>query len=73
MNLVYLFVHLVVACLVFGLLYWLATLVVGLLPPPIANVARVVLLVVLVLMAILFLLGEMGSWGEWGWGYRRHW
>lgn len=70
--LIMLFVHLLVLVLVFGLLYWIATLVIALLPPPIAGIARVILMVLLALIAISFLLGEVGLWGDWGYGYRHH-
>ena len=65
-----LFVHILVLCLVLGLLYWLVTLVVGVLPPPMQQIARVVLTILLVLIAISVLLGESGLW-VWG-GYHRH-
>jgi hypothetical protein len=75
MDLVALFVHLLILCLVGGLLYWLVTLIVGVLPPPIATVARTILLVLLLLIAIGFLLGEVGVYDtSWGWyGHHRHW
>jgi hypothetical protein len=72
MDLISLFVHLLILALVFGLLYWLVTLVVGILPPPVAGIARVILLVLLVLIAILFLLGEVGILGDYDWSYRHH-
>jgi hypothetical protein len=63
-----LLIHLLIACLFFGVLYWIITLVVSILPSPIAPVARVVLLVVLALIALSFLLGEVGlvdvPWGR---------
>jgi hypothetical protein len=64
-----LLIHLVVLVLVFCLLYWLITLVVTIVPPPMQNPVRVVLLVSLVLIAISYLLGEAGLWGDWGAGY----
>jgi hypothetical protein len=68
-DLVGLFVHILILCLVFGLLYWLVGLVASVLPPPIAGPVRVILLVLLVLIAISFLLGEVGLWGDWGYGH----
>ena len=66
-----LLLHLIVLCLVGGLLYWVITLVAGVLPPPIANVARVVMLVVLALVAISLLFGEVGFYDT-SWGLYRH-
>lgn len=71
-GLVALFVHLLVLILVFGLLYWVVSLIISMLPPPIAGIARVILLVLMALIAISFLLGEVGLWGDWGWGYHHH-
>jgi heme A synthase len=72
-SLVFVFVHLLCAILVFALLYWLVILVVGILPPetkpPIRNAIRAVLLILLILIAICFVLGEVGMWGTWGYGY----
>ena len=65
-----LFVHLIVMCLVLGLLFWLVTLVVGILPPPMQVPARAILTVLLILIAISVLLGESGLW-SWS-GYHRH-
>jgi hypothetical protein len=66
-----LFLHLLILCLVFGLLYWIVTLVAGVLPPPIANVARTVLLILLALVALSVLLGEVGIYDT-SWGLYRH-
>jgi hypothetical protein len=66
-----LLLHLLVLFCVFGLLYWIVTLVAGVLPPPIANVARVVMLVVLALVAISLLFGEVGFYDT-SWGLYRH-
>jgi hypothetical protein len=66
-----LLIHLLILCLVIGIVYWLITLVVSVLPPPIANAARVVLLCILGLMAIGVLLGETGLYGSpLGWHHR---
>jgi hypothetical protein len=68
-----LFVHVLVLVLVFALLYWIVTLVTGLLPPPIAGTVRVILLVLLALLAIAVLCGDLGVWGDWGtFRVRRH-
>ena len=67
-----LFIHILVLCLVMGLAYWLVTLVVGVLPPPVAPIARVILLVLLVFIAISVLLGETGMWNWGSLGYHRH-
>jgi hypothetical protein len=67
-----LFVHLLVLCLVFGLAYWLVTLVVGILPAPVAKAAQVILLVLLCLIAISILLGEAGFYDtSWSWRHAR--
>lgn len=71
-SLVMLFVHLIVLCLVFALLYWVVTLICGVLPPPIQAPLRVALLILLALIALSFLLGEAGVWGTWGYGYSSH-
>ena len=67
-----LLIHLIVLVIVFGLLYWLITLVCSVLPPPMQNVVRVVCLVLLAFIAISYLLGEAGVWGDWGYGYSLH-
>jgi hypothetical protein len=68
-----LLVHLLVLCLVGAILYWVIMLVVGILPPPIAPIARVILLVLLALIAIGVLLGDVGVVDtNWGW-YRHRW
>jgi hypothetical protein len=63
-------IHLLVLCLVFGLLYWVAMMIVGLLPPPVAQPARVVLCILLALIALSFLLGEVGFGWDPAWSYR---
>ena len=75
MDLVALFVHLLILCLVLGLLYWIVTLVVSVLPPPIAQPARVILLILLALIALGVLLGEVGIYDtSWGWyGHHHRW
>lgn len=65
-SIVYLFIELVVAILVFGLLYWLITLVVAATPAPMKTPVNLALTILLVLLAILFLLGIIGVWGTWG-------
>lgn len=72
MDLAALFVRLLVFCLVFGLLYYLVTLVAGVLPPPVAAPARVVLLVLLCLIAICVLLDTTGVLDV-GLGLHRRW
>jgi hypothetical protein len=71
MDLVPLLLHLLVVCLVLGLLWWAANAVVGLLPAPVGNVARVILIVLAVLILVGWLLGEVGDWGDWGYGHHR--
>ncbi len=58
-----LLVTLVVLCLVFGLLYWIITLVGNILPPPIRNIATTLMLVLLALIAIWCLLDLTGLLG----------
>ena len=64
-----LLVHVLILALVAGLVYWIVTLVAGLLPPPIGNVVRVVALVLLAIAVIGWLLGEAGlgvrHWHRW--------
>jgi hypothetical protein len=60
-----LLIHLLILCLVGALLYWLITLITGILPAPVANVARVVLLCILGLLAIGVLLGDAGLYSSW--------
>lgn len=64
-------IHLLILVIVFGLLWWAATAVIGLLPQPIANVARVLLIVLFALTAVGILLGEFGFY-ETTWSYRHH-
>ena len=64
--------HLVALVIIFGLLYWLITLVCSIIPAPVQAPIRVILLVILVLIAISVLTGELGVWGDWGMGYRHH-
>jgi hypothetical protein len=71
-GLLLVFVHILCLVLVGALFYWLVTLLVGLLPAPIANPVRVILLILLILIAICFILGEVGLWGTWGYGYTYH-
>jgi hypothetical protein len=71
-SLVGLFVQLIIFFIIFGLFYWIATLVPGLLPAPIQPQARTILLILLALIALCFLLGIAGLWGTWGWGYTSH-
>ena len=66
-------IHLIVLCLVLGLLWWALVAVSGLLPAPGGNIVRVVGTVVLVLIAVAWLLGDIGVFGGSGFGYRRRW
>jgi hypothetical protein len=72
-SIVGLFVQIVIALLVFSLLYWMFNLAAGLAPAPLQPKVRIVLLILLGLIVLMFLLGIGGIWGEWGYGYHHHW
>jgi hypothetical protein len=74
-SIVGLFVHIIIAVLVFSLFYWMVQLITSVpgIPEPMRATLRVVFLILLCLMAILFLLGDLGMIGTWGWGYHRRW
>ena len=63
MSLISLFFTLVVLFVVFGLAYWIVTLVGAVLPIPIRQPATAVLLIVLCLIAICCLLDLVGLFG----------
>jgi hypothetical protein len=60
-----LLVSVLIACIIFGLLYWLITMIP--LPAPFAQVARVILAVIFVIWIIYVLLGLTG--GSLGYGH----
>jgi hypothetical protein len=74
-SIVVLFLHIIIAAIVFSLLLWFVNLVTSLpiLVEPVKSLVRVLLIGLLVLFAISFLLGDLGMWGTWGWGYHRRW
>ena len=57
-----LLINVIILILVFGLLYWVITLIP--LPPPFAQIAQVVLVVLLVIILISFLLGLVQPYGH---------
>jgi len=67
-QVVELFISILVALLIFAILFWLARLTAALFPPPMQAKVQTFLYILLGLFAILFLLGDIGVWGTWGWG-----
>ena len=55
-----LLVNLLILCLIIGVLYWIATLISGSLPPPLQKVP----LIVVALVALILILNLLGVAGE---------
>jgi hypothetical protein len=62
-------VHILVFALIFGILYFVVTLIVDVLPTPMKPLGRAVLLGLLCLIFVLLLLGELGVMGPMSWSY----
>jgi hypothetical protein len=68
-----LFLHIIVAVLIFSLLVWFVNLVTAMpfLVEPVKSIVRVLGIGLIVLLAISFLMGEIGFFGPVSWGWHR--
>jgi hypothetical protein len=61
-----LLINLLILCVVIGVIYWIATLVAGMLPPPLQKVP----LIIVALVALVLILNLVGVAGQPMWHIR---